>query len=58
LSSGSSDLLCAVLKAPAFVTGLDDVAVMGETVEERGRHLWIAEDARPFAEGKIGGDDD
>src|SRR5271166_4746021 len=48
----------AVLEAPAFVAGLDDVAVMGEAVEERGRHLRIAEHARPFAEGEIGGDDD
>ena len=48
----------AVLEAPAFVAGLDDVAVMGEAIEQRGRHLRIAEDARPFAEGEIGGDDD
>jgi hypothetical protein len=31
--------------------------VMGEAVEERGGHLGIAEDGRPFAEGEIGGDD-
>jgi hypothetical protein len=31
---------------------------MGETIEQRGRHLRIAEYARPFAEGKVGGDDD
>ena len=31
---------------------------MGETIEERGRHLRITEDARPFAEGEVGGDDD
>ena len=48
----------AVLEAPALVAGLDDVAVMGEAVEQRGRHLRIAEHARPFAEGEIGGDDD
>ena len=48
----------AVLEAPALVAGLDDVAVMGEAVEQRGGHLGIAEDARPFAEGEIGGDDD
>jgi hypothetical protein len=29
-----------------------------EAVEQCGRHLWIAEDARPFAECEIGGDDD
>ena len=31
---------------------------MGETIEERGRHLRITEHARPFAEGEVGGDDD
>ena len=29
-----------------------------EAVEERGGHLGVAEDRRPFAEGQIGGDDD
>ena len=48
----------AVLEAPALVAGLDDVAVMGEAVEERRGHLGVAEDARPFAEGEVGGDDD
>ena len=48
----------AVLEAPALVAGLDDVAVMGEAVEQRGGHLGVAEDARPFAEGEVGGDDD
>jgi hypothetical protein len=31
---------------------------MGETVEQRGGHLGVAEHARPVAEGEIGGDDD
>ena len=48
----------AVLEAPALAAGLDDVAVMGEAVKECGSHLWVAEHARPFAEGEIGGDDD
>src|SRR5208337_3501095 len=48
----------AVLEAPAFVAGLDDVAVVGQAVEQRGRHFWIAKDARPIAEGEVGGDDD
>src|SRR5262245_42422103 len=30
---------------------------MGETIEQRGRHLGVGEDAGPFAKGKIGGDD-
>jgi len=29
---------------------------MSEPAEERGRHLGVAEDARPFAEGQIGRD--
>src|SRR5262249_6989802 len=48
----------AVLEAPGVVSGLDDVAVMSEPVEERGGHLGVAEDAGPFAEGEVGGDDD
>ena len=35
-----------------------DVAVMGEAIEQRRGHLGIAEHARPFAEGEIGGDQD
>ena len=32
--------------------------MMGETVEQRGGHLGVAEDGGPFAEGEVGGDDD
>ena len=32
--------------------------MVGETVEQRSRHLWIAKDAWPFAEGEVGRDDD
>ena len=35
----------AVLEAPALVAGLDDVVVVGETIEECGGHLWVAEHA-------------
>ena len=48
----------AVLESPGFVSGLDDLAVVGQTVEQRRRHLGVAEDSRPFAERQIGGDDD
>ena len=47
----------AVLEAPAFVAGLDDLAMMGEAIEQRRGHLGIAEDGGPFAEGEVGGDD-
>jgi len=51
-------IVLSAFKAPAVVAGLDDVTVMGQPVEQRGRHFGIAEHARPFAEGEIGGDDD
>lgn len=47
----------AVLEAEAVVSSLQDVAVMGEAIEQRRRHLGVAEDGRPFAEAEIGGDD-
>ena len=48
-----------MFEAPAFVAGLDDLAVMGQPVEERRRHhLRVAKDAWPFGEGEVGGDDD
>ncbi len=37
----------AAFESEAVVSGLDDVAVVGQTVEQRGRHLGIAEGARP-----------
>ena len=42
----------------AVIAGLEDVAVMGEAIEQRGCHLGIAEHACPFAEAEVGGDDD
>ncbi|CCV16592.1 hypothetical protein MESS4_p50003 [Mesorhizobium sp. STM 4661] len=38
-----------------MVSGLDSLAMMGEPVEEHGGHLCMVEDARPFAEGDVGG---
>jgi hypothetical protein len=46
-----------MLEAPAVVAGFDHVAMVREAVEQRRRHLGVAEDARPFAEGEVGGDD-
>ena len=42
----------AVLEAPALVSGLDDLAMMGQAVEQGCGHLGVAEDGWPFAEGK------
>lgn len=47
----------AVLEAEAVVSGFEDVAVVGEPVEQRGGHLCVAEDAGPFTEAEVGGDD-
>ena len=58
----SSLLRCggrAGFEAEAVVPGFEDVAVMGEAIEEGGGHLGIAgEDAGPFGEGEVGRDDD
>jgi hypothetical protein len=51
-------IVVAAFKTPTVVTGLDDVTVMGQAVEQRSRHLGVAEDAGPFSECEIGGDDD
>ena len=48
----------SALEAPTVVAGFDDVAVVGQPIKQRGGHLGVAEHARPFAEGQIGGDDD
>ena len=48
----------AVLEAEAVVPGFEDVAVVGEPIEQRGGHLCVAKDACPFTEAEVGGDDD
>ena len=47
-----------MLESPAVVAGLDDVAVVGNAVEQRGGHLGVAKDGRPLTEGQVRGDDD
>jgi hypothetical protein len=51
-------IVVAAFEAPAVVTGLDDVTVVGQAVEQRGRHLGIAKHTGPLSECEIGGDDD
>ena len=41
--------LCAVFETPAFIADLDDLAMVGEPIEEHSGHLCFAEDAGPFA---------
>ena len=45
-------------EAPALVAGLDDVAVMGEAVEQGRGHLRVAERGWPLADGEVRGDCD
>jgi len=51
-------IVVAAFESPAFVAALDDVAMVSQAVEQRGGHFGVAEDAGPFAEREIGGDDD
>jgi hypothetical protein len=48
----------SALEAPAVVSGLDDIAVVGQSIEQRGGHFGVTEDARPFTEGEVCDDDD
>ena len=47
----------AVLEPPALVAGLDDIAVMGQAVEQGRCHLGVAEYTGPFAKGQVRGHD-
>lgn len=46
------------LEAEAVIAGFEDVAVMGQSVEQCSGHLGIAEHAGPFAEAEVRRDDD
>jgi hypothetical protein len=48
----------AVFEAEAVVSGFEDVAAVGEAVEQRRRHLGVSEDGGPFAEAEIRRDND
>ena len=47
-------MITAAFEAPTVVAGFNDIAMVGQGVEQRGGHLGIAEHARPFAEGEVG----
>ena len=51
-------IIIAAFESPAVIARFDDVAVVGQAIEQRGRHLGVAEDAGPFTECEVGGDDD
>src|SRR5271155_4536624 len=48
----------AVLEAEAVVSGFENVAAVGKTIEESGRHLRVAEHGSPLAEAQVRCDDD
>jgi hypothetical protein len=48
----------AGFEAEAIVPGFQDMATMGQAVEQSRGHLGITEDSRPFAEAEVGSDDD
>ena len=56
--AGCLVIVTPALEALAVVFSFDDIAVVCEAIEESGRHFGVSEDAWPFAEGEIGGDDD
>lgn len=47
----------AVAEAEAVVTGLEDMAVGCEAVEQSGDHLGVAEHTAPLGKARIGGDE-
>src|ERR1700677_5217534 len=58
LLCGFGGIRGAVFEAEAVVSGFEDVAAVGKTIEQRGRHLRVAEHGGPLAEAEIGRDDD
>ena len=49
--------LFPVFKAVTLVTGLDNVAMMGQTIQQSSSHLGIAKHLRPLAKTQVGGHD-
>lgn len=47
----------AALEAEGVISGLEDVAEMGQPVEECGPHLGVTEHGDPLAEAEFHGDD-
>ena len=60
LGSGSGPFAggrLAVAEAPGVVAGLEDVAVVGQSIQQGRGHLGVIEHLSPFAEREVGGDD-
>jgi hypothetical protein len=47
-----------VPEAPRIIAGFNDVAVMGQPIQQRRRHLGVAKYGWPFRKAKVGGDCD
>jgi len=47
-----------MLDSPAVIACFDDVAVVGNSIEQGGGHFFVTKDRGPFTEGEIGGYDD
>src|SRR3984957_12210031 len=58
LLCGFGGIRRAVFEAEAVVSCFEDVAAVGKTIEQRGRHLRVAEHGCPLAKAEIGRDDD
>src|ERR1700722_7299592 len=58
LLCGFGGIRRAGLEAEGVVSCFEDVAAVGKTIEQRGRHLRVAEHGGPLAEAEIGRDDD
>ena len=54
INSDQRPALVAMVDPPAIVARFDDVAMVRQSVQERGRHFGIGEHARPFGEGPAG----
>ena len=48
----------SVFETPALVAGFENVAVVGQPVEQRRSHLGVGEDTWPFGKGEIGRQND
>src|SRR5277367_4689425 len=58
LLCGFGGIRRAVFEAAAVVSCFEDVAAVGKTIEQRGRHLRVAEHGGPLAEAQVRRDDD
>jgi superfamily I DNA/RNA helicase len=54
LLCGFGGIRRAVFEAEAVVSGFEDVAAVGKTIEQRGRHLGVAEHGEGIAPHEIG----